>query len=181
MRETNLSSEVRRGFSLIELLIVIFIVSLVYFLGFSTVKKGKESAKALSPETLKLTVQQSGIREGTLVCTKNCTQCFFRTNINTAFKPYNGKLDLKDLKVYTLDAQGMLVRSEPGQYKHEKICLLMHFYPNGSSTPLIVEQNDQVFFLPSYFGSPQKATSLEEAKALWLKQVERLKTFGAVY
>jgi len=170
-----------KGFSLIELLLVIFIVSLVYFLGFSTVQKTKEATKALSPETFKSVIRQNGIKEGTLICTKQCSKCYFRKDINTPFEPYSGKLDLKGMKVYTLDAQNMLTKEEPGQYQHEKICLHVHFYPNGSSTPLVVKKDEKIYFLPSFFGEPQEATSLEEAKRLWLKDAEKLRSSGVIY
>jgi prepilin-type N-terminal cleavage/methylation domain-containing protein len=169
------------GFSLIELLLVIFIVSLVYFLGFSTVKNEKKSPKPLSVKNIKSAIIQAGLKEGTLICTKQCEQCFFRKSINTSFEPYKGKIDLKGLKVYTIDAQETLVRDEPGHFKHEKICLQIHFYPNGSSTPLVIENSQGIYFLPAYFGEPQKVKSLEEAEVLWLEQYNTLKQSGAIY
>jgi prepilin-type N-terminal cleavage/methylation domain-containing protein len=171
----------RGGFSLIELLLVIFIVSLVYFLGFSTVKNEKKSPKPLSIKNIKSAMTQTGLKEGTLICTKHCKQCFFRKGINTPFEPYEGRIDLKGLKVYTMDAQETLVRDEPGHFRHEKICLQIHFYPNGSSTPLVIENDQGIYFLPSYFGEPQKVKSLEEAERVWLKQSKTLKRSGAIY
>jgi prepilin-type N-terminal cleavage/methylation domain-containing protein len=170
-----------RGFSLIELLLVIFIVSLVYFLGFSTVKNEKKSPKPLSVKNIKSAITQAGLKEGTLICTKHCKECFFRKDINAPFEPYKGKIDLKELKVYKMNTQERLVRDEPGHFQHEKICLQMQFYPNGSSTPLVIENSQGIYFLPSYFGEPQKVKSLEKAKRLWLDQYHTLKRAGAVY
>jgi len=42
-----------KGFSLIELLIVIIIISIVYFLGFSGIEKTTDKPKALTPLNLK--------------------------------------------------------------------------------------------------------------------------------
>ena len=181
MQSSRRAGKMTGGFSLIELLLVIFIVSLVYFLGFSTVQKTKESSKALSPETFKSVIRQNGIKEGTLICTKQCSKCYLRKDINTPFEPYDGKLDLKGMKVYTLDAQNMLVEEEPGQYQHERICLYVRFYANGSSTPLVVKKDEKIFFLPSFFGGPQEAASLEKAKRLWLKDAEKLRSSGVIY
>ena len=48
-----------KGFSLIELLIVIIIISIVYFLGFSGIEKSSIKPKALTPLNLKSTVLKS--------------------------------------------------------------------------------------------------------------------------
>jgi len=181
MQANRTAGKMTGGFSLIELLLVIFIVSLVYFLGFSTVKKAKETSKVLSPETFKSVITQNGTKEGTLICTEHCSQCYFRKKINTPFEPYSGKLNLKGMTVYTLDAQEMLVQEEPGQYQHEKICLHVHFYANGSSTPLVVKKDEKIYFLPSFFGGPQEVASLEEAKKLWIKDAEKLRGSGVIY
>jgi len=51
---TNLRRGIwRKGFTLLELLLVIFIVGLVYSLGLSGVELGKKKPKALSPLNLK--------------------------------------------------------------------------------------------------------------------------------
>jgi len=181
MKPCRIQKTMQEGFSLIELLLVIFIVSLVYFLGFSTVQNEKRSPKPLSVKNIKSAITQAGLKEGTLICTKECKRCFFRRDIGTPFEPYEGKIDLRGLKAYTIDAQETLTRDEPGRFGHEKICLRIDFYPNGSSTPLVIENDQGIYFLPAYFGEPQKVASLEEAEKLWLEQYHALKHSGAIY
>ena len=57
--------KIQKGFSLIELLIVIIIVSLVYFLAFSGIEKTEEKVKSLTPLNLKSFIQNSELFQGT--------------------------------------------------------------------------------------------------------------------
>ena len=172
-----------KGFSLIELLIVIIIVSLVYFLAFSGIEKTEEKAKALGPLNLKSSIQNSEIfqGEGTLLCINDCRSCYLRKDINTPFEAYEEKIDLEGVVAYTLDANDALLRLEYGRYDDAKICLSMHFYRNGSSTKIILKQDNDVYLLPAYFGEAEKVDSLEAAKELWLKETRTVSNRGDYY
>ena len=173
----------KKGFSLIELLIVIIIISIVYFLGFSGIEKTENRPKALTPINLKSSITNATLfqGEGTLLCINKCASCYFRKDINTPFEAYENSIDLKDLKAYTLDARDGLLNLEYGRYQDEKICLVLHFYPNGSSTQIILKQKDDVYFLPAFFAEAQKVDSLEEAKDLWLKDTRLVENSGDFY
>jgi prepilin-type N-terminal cleavage/methylation domain-containing protein len=160
----------RSAFSLLELLVVIVIISIVYFLGFNGVEKEENKPKALTALNLKTTIEKSGVftGEGTLICIDQCRNCYFRNSISSPFEAYENKIDLIGTKVYTLDAQESLLQQEEGRYQDKKICLKMNFYKNGSSTQLILENRQGIYFLPAFFGEAQKVDSLEEARELWL-------------
>ena len=172
-----------QGFSLLELLIVILIVSIVYFVGFDGIEMGKPKPKALTPMTLKSTIVSSDFftGEGTFMCIDKCRSCYFRPDISSAFKAYPDAIDLGELEVYTLDAQDALVELEYGRYQDEKICLLVDFYPNGSSTQLIVKNETASYFLPGFFDEPQTFASLEEAKDFWLRNATAVSEGGEFY
>ncbi len=172
-----------KAFSLVELLIVILIVSLVYFLGFSNIEKSSSKPKALTPLNLKSTIVKSDIfqGEGSLVCIDKCRSCYIRKDVNSPFEPYENKIDLKNIEAYTLDARDTLQEIEYGRYKDEKICLVLHFYRNGSSTQIILKQDDSIYFLPAFFDDAQKVGSLEEAKELWLKNDRLVANKGDFY
>jgi len=172
-----------KGFTLIELLIVIIIISLVYFLGFSGMEKSDNKPKALTPLNLKSSIVKSALfhGEGTFVCIDACRSCYIRENINAPFEAYENRIDLQKTEAYTLDYQDSLQKMEYGRYQDEKICLLMHFYSNGSSTQLILKQEESVYFLPAFFDDPQKVDSLEEAKELWLKNSQLVANSGDFY
>ncbi len=178
---TSFSS--RRAFSLLELLLVIFIISLVYFLGFSGFEKEKKRMPVLTPLKLKEAVTQSPLfkGKGTLICIDGCRSCYFREDIASPFEAYPGKTKFSHLKAYSLDANNALTQLEYGRYQDQKICLEVNFYPNGSSTPLILQDDNGVYFLPAFFGKAKKTASLEEAKALWLKNSDVLHHQGDYY
>jgi len=177
------SYEMQKGFSLIELLIVILIISTVYFLGFDGLEWGKQKPKALTPLTLKSGITSSEIFTGqaTLLCINKCRTCYLRPSISAAFEEYSGALDLRNVTAYTLDKEDALIPIEYERYQDKKICLVMHFYPNGSSTQIILQKEDKSYFLPAYFGEAQAFDSPEEAKEYWLRNTTVLSDSGDFY
>ena len=175
--------KMHKGFSLIELLIVILIISIVYFLGFSGVEINSSKPKALTALNLKSTIMKSDIftSEATLLCIDKCRSCYLRRGVGSTFQPYEHGIDLKDTKAYTLDARESLLHLEYGGYQDKKICLTLDFYKNGSSTQIILENESGVYFLPAFFGVPQKVASLDEAKDLSLKNNDLASNSGDFY
>jgi len=179
----NRPGTIQRGFSLIELLIVIIIISLVYFLGFSGIESSEAKAKALTPLNLKTSITKSELftGKGTLLCINNAKNCYFREDISAPYEAYEQALDLKDIEAYTLDSRDALVKIDFGRYQDEKISLVLHFYPNGSSTQIILKQKDDIYFLPAFFGQTQKVDSLTDAKELWLRYHQKVASSGDFY
>ena len=173
----------QRGFSLIELLIVIFIISLVYYLGFSGVELGKQKPKALTPLNLKETIVNSEFFNGhaTLMCVNKCRKCYLRKGLTSSFLAYTNKIDLTNIEVYTLDTRESLKQMEYARYNDEKICLIMDFYNNGSSTQMILKNEDGAYFLPAFFGEAKKFDSPEDAKTYWLSKSEKVSDSGGYY
>jgi len=173
----------RKGFSLIELLIVIIIISIVYFLGFDGIGLEKKRPKALTPLTLKSTIIHSDIvtQDATFICTNACRSCYIRHGISGSFEAYEQGIDLKGVQAYTLDENEEPVPMDYGRYQDQKICLKIDFYRNGSSTPLILKNEGGVYFLPAFFGTPQKTDTLEEARDLWLKNSKLASSSGDFY
>ena len=175
--------QLRRGFSLLELIIVVFLISLVYFLVFSSLQKAESKPKALTPLNLKSTLAKADLLSGhtTLLCVDKCRLCYLRHGIHSDFQAYNSTIDLTETQAYTLDEQDNLLRLEYGRYNDKKICLIVDFYPNGSSTQIILKNRSGVYFLPAFFGKPEKTDSIEDAKELWLKNSQLLSNLGDFY
>lgn len=173
----------RRGFTLIELLIVIALILMVYTLVFSYFQKKEEQPQPLSPLTLKSSLHHSGQLQGhtTFLCIDECTSCYIRHGINDAFTQYEAALDLKDTVAYILDEYDNLSAVEYGRYDDEEICLKLDFYPNGSSTKVILKHPDGVYYLPSFFGKPQQVDSIEDAKELWQENTALVSNTGDFY
>lgn len=174
---------IHKGFTLIELLIVILIVSMVYFLGFSDIEMTKKQPKALSPLNLKSTIVDSEWFNGhlTLLCVDNCKTCLLRNDISSAYQPYNNNIDLSNIKAYAIDASDSLVRIEYERYDDKKICLKMDFYPNGSSTQIILENDKGTYFLPAYFEEPKEFSSPEDAQDYWPENTKLVSDNGAFH
>jgi prepilin-type N-terminal cleavage/methylation domain-containing protein len=175
--------KMHKGFSLIELLVVIIIISIVYFLGFSGIEKPESKPKALTPLNLKSTFMRSELFHGeaTLMCLDKCRSCYLRRGINDSFKAYKDGIDLKNTEAYTLDERESLQRLEYGRYKDKKICLVLDFHRNGSSTQIILKNKNGVYFLPAFFEEAKKVDSLEDAKELWLKNNDLISNSGEFY
>jgi len=174
---------IRKGFTLIELLIVILIVSMVYFLGFSGVELDKKKPKALTPLNLKSNITSAEWFSGhiTLLCIDNCKTCLLRKDIGMPFQPYPNSIDLSNIKAYTVDASNSLRRIEYERYNDKPICLKMDFYPNGSSTQIILENKEGSYYLPSYFEEPQHFESPEDAKDYWIANTRLVSDNGEFY
>jgi prepilin-type N-terminal cleavage/methylation domain-containing protein len=177
------SPKLRKAFSLIELLIVLFIMGLVYYLGFSGVELGKQKPKALTPMNLKESITNSKLfsSHATLLCVNKCKQCYLRRDISSSFQPYENKIDLSNIKAYTIDEEDNLMQIEYERYKDQKICLVMDFYANGSSTQIILEDDENTYFLPAFFGQAKRFDSPEDAKEYWLEKSRLVSNAGDYY
>lgn len=173
----------QKGFSLIELLIVIAVISLIYAAGFSTFNISKPKTKALTPLNLKKTIVTSEFFQGqaTLLCVDKCRTCYLRRGISSPFVAYSNSINLTGIKVYTIDSSDSLRHIEYERYNDKKICLIMDFYNNGSSTQIILEDESSAYFLPAFFGEAKKFDSPEDAKEYWLNQSRLVSGSGDYY
>ncbi|NOR55748.1 MAG: prepilin-type N-terminal cleavage/methylation domain-containing protein [Sulfurovum sp.] len=173
----------QQAFTLIELLIVILIVSLVYFLGFSGVEIHKSKPKALTPLNLKTLILDSPEYAGkaSLLCLNKCTICLIRPDINSPYKEYEGTLALGNIKAYVLDRDDILEDIEYERYDDQPICLKMDFYPNGSSTQIILENETGTYFLPAHLEAVKTFDSTSDARTYWLEGAQLVSDQGDYY
>jgi prepilin-type N-terminal cleavage/methylation domain-containing protein len=173
----------QHAFSLIELLIVIVVISLIYALGFSSFSIKKDKPKALTPLNLKENILHSKNfnDQATFMCVNKCRKCYLRQGLSSSFQPYTNKIDLKNIKAYTLDERESLKQIEYERFNDEKICLVIDFYNNGSSTQIILEDDEGAYFLPAFFGEAKKFDSPSDAKEYWLEQSDVVSDSGAFY
>jgi len=173
----------RKGFSLLELIVVVLIVSLIGFLVFSSAVKQQKRAEVLDPTTLQKTFRQSFQGQGDveLFCIKKCKECYVA--IGKEIVAYDGGIEFgKNIEIHLLDKDNHLIHIEElGRVKDKKICLRYHLYPNGSTTQMIISNDQGIYYLPSYFGKAKKVKDIEDAKELWIKDKYDLKDSGAYY
>ncbi len=173
-----------RAFTLLELIVVIFIITMVGAMVFSTAMHNeKEEKKVLDPSTLPSSFRKSFENQGDveLFCIKKCQECFVLQN--GKISSYDGGVKFgKEVELYKLDNDDHFVQlDELGRFKDKKLCLRYHLYPNGSTTQLVIKNSDGIFYLPSFFGDAKKVGDMDEAKEMWIKDNYDLRDSGAFY
>jgi len=166
---------IRSGFSLIELIIVILIASLFAALVFNNINLSTKKAKKLGIYELKETRHIDGA--GELICIDKCAHCAMKSGS----KPIKIDSKLKELSAYILDDGDNPQKIDFGRIKDKKICLRFRYYPNGSTSEMILQSGDKYYFIPSYFGEIEEFDDMDEAVARWTRYKDQIDTVGAYY
>jgi len=171
------------AFSLLELIVVVLLVSLIGFLVFSSAIKQQKKKEVLDPTTLPATFRKTFQGQGDveLFCINKCTECYVAQG--KKITAYDGGIQFgKNVEIYQMDADNHLVqRDELGRIKDKKICLRYHLYPNGSTTQMVISNDQGIYFLPSYFGEAKKVKEMDDAQALWVKDKYDLRDSSSFY
>jgi len=175
----NTRATMRGGFSLIELLIVIAIISLFGFLVFGSLKKA-ETARAEDRGITDLKKASKSIGANSeLICIDKCKKCYMSpfgspklTEVTTHLKP---------LTAYILDNNDNPEELDFNRVDDHRICLRFKYYANGSSSQMIIESEEKFYYFPSYFGEVKEFETLQEAAAEWLKYTELVTNRGDYY
>jgi prepilin-type N-terminal cleavage/methylation domain-containing protein len=165
------------GFSLIELIIVILIASLFAALVFNNVNLGGKSERRVGIRQLKEASAGNMTGEQDLVCYDKCSHCILTSN----GKSTDIKSQLKPVKSYILDDSNNPQEIDFGRLKDKKICLRFHYYPNGSTSQMILESDGKYYFVPSYFGKIEAFDDLDSAVSRWTKYRNQLDSMGTYY
>ena len=173
-----------RAFTLLELIVVIFIITMVGAMVFSSAAhKEKQENRVLDSSSLPTSFRNSFQGQGDieLFCIKKCQECY--TLQHGQISAYDGGVKFgKDVELYKLDNNDHFVKlDELGRFKDKKLCLRYHLYPNGSTTQLVIKSSNGIFYLPSFFGKAKKVQDMDEAKELWIKEKYDLRDSGAFY
>ena len=174
----------RKAFTLLELIVVIFIITIMGGIMFSSsMHKEKEAKKVLDPTTLPTTFRETFKGQGDveLFCVEKGKECY--TLQSGKISPYTDGTEFgNDIEIYTLDSDDHFVQLEElGRVKDKKIALRYHLYPNGSTTQMVIKNSDGIFYLPSYFGNAKKVEEMDDAKALWTKEKYDLGDSGSFF
>lgn len=173
----------RAGFSLLELIVVVLLVSLMGFLVFSSAIKQQSKTEVLDPTMLPTTFRKTFQGQGDvdLFCINECRECYVLQG--KQITAYSGGIEFgKNVEIHLLDADNHWIElDEIGRIKDKKICLRYHLYANGSTTPMVISNDQGIYYLPSYFGKAQKVADMEEAKELWIKEQYDLRDSGSFY
>jgi prepilin-type N-terminal cleavage/methylation domain-containing protein len=167
----------RKGFSLIELLIVIAIISLFGFLIFDFLKKAEVKQDPYSIKNLKKAFQ--GLSSAELVCIDKCARCFIHSPGNDKMQEISS--ELKNIQAYIVDDSDNPQKVDFGRLDDHSICLRYRYYSNGSTTQIILESEEKFFYFPSYFGEISIHESAEDAAQAWVGDTKVLTSKGNYY
>ncbi len=157
----------RRGFTLFELIIVIFLVSLVAYFVFTYPQKYAKKQKRVTLSNLSKYLRENFSIDGELICFDKCKKCIFLTEQDAKEIAIPIKLSIK--AQYIVDDNDNPIRVDLGRFKDKKVCLRVHRYRNGSTSQLILEkENGEFYYLPTYFGKGKKFDSLQGAVDAWI-------------
>jgi len=172
----------KRAFSLIELLVVIFLISLVYFFVIANVKIANKNKKpVLTPLTLRDIAKDQLGKSGEIICIADCKQCYISKN-HASLDPYKGNINFgNDVVVYTMRQGDNLEKEDFGRIDDNKVCLRFNLYSNKSSSKMVIQNDKGFFYIPSYFDEPQKVATLQEAEELWLQYNRIVSSGGDFY
>jgi hypothetical protein len=172
-----------KAFTLFELIIVVFIITIVGSLMFSSAIKEEKKIADLNPSTLPSIFKKAFKDQGDveLLCIKECTECYIMKE--GEITPYDGGIKFgKNIETYTLNRDNHFTKQdELGRLKDERINFRFHLYPNGSTTQMVVTNDKGIYFLPSFFGEAKEVKDMDEAKELWLKSKYDLKDSSSFY
>ena len=172
-----------KGFTLIELIIVVMIISMVAFMVFSEAVKETKRPDELDPLTLSSTLRENFQSDEDIefFCIKDGKDCYIAKGAEIT--PYKGLVDLgTHLEVYVVDKNNQLTQIKDfGRIKDHKISIRFTLYSNGSTTQMIISNDSGVYYLPTYFGEAKKVEDLDEAKKLWIKEEYNLRDSGNYY
>lgn len=168
-----------RGFSLIELLIVIAIIGLFSILSFNVLRQQVKKPKAYTVEKLRKIFGDALPADKELICIDKCSKCF--TTAMGGGAMHESASNLKDMKAYTLDASDNPQEIDFGRFNDHPICLRFRYYANGSNTQIILETEDKFFYFPTYFGKVEVFDSLEDATDKWKSNTKLVSDKGKYY
>jgi prepilin-type N-terminal cleavage/methylation domain-containing protein len=157
----------KRGFTLLELMLVIVLMGIVYGSVINVFERYKDKAIDVTLMSLEKYMQSfSHNNHVSLVCIKRCEECLLF--VNEAFVQNVTPFTERDVQLYRFDRDSGVKRLEllphfrlDGQ--EEEACFRYDIHPDGSRTEMIVKNNKDVFVFPSFFGTVQKYSSLNEA------------------
>ena len=159
-----MQKEIKRGFSLLELLIVIVLISLTSLLVVGRFKS-KDNSNASEIEALKGIINRASKgKKVELLCIDNCINCYLREDNDNLKKT---PITLKNLEAYSLNRYNEAELIDFGRFRDKKISLRFHYRANGSTDRLIAHYKNSYYYIPSFFGEVEKFNSLNEAISRW--------------
>ncbi len=156
----------RKGFTLLELMIVVVLMGMVYGLVISVFDRYKDKAIDVTLSSLESYMKSFYHNNHVaLICIKRCGECMLF--IDETFKQNVTPFLREDVEAYHYDKDMGLREFQFQPYfrpdgQEEETCFRYEIHPDGSRTELIVKDAKKVYDFPSYFGAVKTYSSLED-------------------
>jgi len=170
----------KSGFTLLELLIAILLIGILGSFVFNNIGKFDKPKEVVTIANLPHILQKNLTGDGEMVCVNKCSSCYYITDsakLNNISLPF----PLKVRNEYIIDKNNNPVKIKLGRLNDKKICLRIRHYKNNSISQVILENNGEFIFIPSYFSEGKKFGSLSDATAYWIRNREKLQGRGDWY
>ena len=171
----------RKAFTLVELLLAIFLVSLFAYFVFATPQPITKEKVEVNTTNLPQYLQKNLRGDGEIVCIDKCRDCYYLTSSS---KPKNAPMPLiLSVKAeYILDKNDNSQKIELGRFKDKKVCLRLRHYKNNSISKVILDLGDSFLYIPSYFGEGKIFGSLNDARDWWIRDTQKgIRSQGEFY
>jgi len=170
----------KKGFTLVELLLAIFLVSLMAYFVFSTPRGATKPKVEINATNLPFYLQENLTGNGELICVgKKCNECYYL--LNGPKKAGAFPLNIKVYEEYIIDRNENPQKIELGRFNDKKVCLRIRHYKNGSISPVILDIGKKYLFIGSYFKEGKIFDSLNDAVEYWLNDSDKLRSKGEWY
>ncbi len=164
----------RGGFTLVELLVVLVIVSLTTLLVLSQNLKDSAPSK---PDLKNIREFLASFREGkekiTLIAYDECKKLAILKN-SLFFKQIDTDIIDKDVEVFRLDAflNPVRVKFTPFVHKEEiyEVCFRADLFPNGSISSYIVKNGNRFYVFKPFFEKIESVSTLKEALKIFVNE-----------
>ena len=167
----------KKGFTLLELMIVVLLMGIVYGLVINVFQDYKEKSIDVTLMNLEKYMQNfSQNNHVSLVCIKQCKECLLL--VNGKFKHNVTPFVDDEARLYRYDHYSGIRDLQLQPYfrpdgKEEKVCFRYDIGLDGSRSEMIVETGTAAYVYPSYFGSVKKYNSIKEVIAYYNESMQK--------
>ncbi|CAA6812033.1 MAG: Unknown protein [uncultured Campylobacterales bacterium] len=165
-----MSTKSHRAFSILELLIVVSIISIVFFLVDVNFNKVKTETKSITK--IKTLADE---RDQKLICYDECSKCgIFELNESIMLNEVKFSDFDENLTSYYIDYEGDILEYEYPSIEIEEqdfdVCFNFRYFKNNSSQKIIVKYFNNYYLFHSFFKDYEIFNTLEDAKNAYISE-----------
>ena len=151
----------KKAFSLFELLIVVAIIATIYTIAIKSFVPQKKRKDVAIKEMKQFLTKNYGYNIE-LICIMDCKKCYLKTTTTTEEIEQNFGFK-ENLTVYFINENYNEFKPEFGNFEDSEICMRYKISKKGVSEPMIVQNGENFYTIPSFIGEVKEFKSMSEA------------------